>query len=177
MNILQSIFQSIQGPKQPPHVGEVFHIWAYYVELGESEAILTVLLNHTHDVDLKQIMEHFIADVLTPQRKALGELMKNEGINPAELTPIAAKADEKAIPPGAKMTHALLAQMIMVKVQGLLLYSYQTLAICLRDDIGRIFLGFFHTVLAQGFTLKHTMQQRGWLKVPPFYYASSGASQ
>lgn len=179
MNVLQSLFQSAVEPEtqQSPHVGEVFHMWSYLVELGESEASLRLFLNHTNDKDLKELIEHFMADVILPQKKQLQELMDNDGISPAPVTQLPAKCDEAAIPPAAKFVDAQIAQYLVVKAQGLLLYGFRGLSMSLRDDIGKMWLNFFHHVLAQSYTLKQTMRRRGWLKVPPLYYASPRSQQ
>lgn len=178
MNVLQSLFQSTVEQQPPPlHAGEAFHTWTYWVELSEARGILLVLANHTADNDLKELIEHFIADVLDPQRRTCEQFMKKEGITLGEVTPDVPKADEREIPPGAKMIDSQIAQMIVVKVVGLAEYAHRALSTSLRDDVGAMFWNFYQQVVAQGYTLKPLMRKRGWLRLPPSFQASVSGHQ
>lgn len=169
MKILQGLFQNTQQPPVPTHVGEVFHIWSILVELNETRALIQLMANHTNDTDLKELAEHFIDDVLTPQQKRVAELMRNEGINAPPLTTDVSKAEERLIPPGAKLTDFQVAQMLVVKVIGLLEWSHRGTVHSVRDDVSMMFNSFYNHVLAQGYTLKKLMNKRGWLLIPPSY--------
>lgn len=175
MNILQSLFQGMQQPDTPPHIGEAFNVWTYYVSAQECRVLAVMMLNHTNDTELKQTVEHFIADVLAPQIKQLSDFLRNEGIDMPAGTGDKPKANEQQIPPGAKMTDMEIANMLIVKLNGLLLFCFMGLFSGLRDDISAMFYTFQGHVMAQSYTLKRLMQRRGWLIVPPFYYASHGA--
>lgn len=169
MNILQGLIQNTQQPTAPVHVGEAFHIWSVLVEVGETRALLHFMANHTNDADLKEVLEHFVDDVLEPQQKRLFDLMRNEGINAPALTTEVSKANERLIPPGAKLTDYQIAQMLVVKVLGLLEWSHRGAIHSLRDDISAMFNTFYNHLLVQGYTLKKLMIKRGWLLVPPSY--------
>ncbi len=171
MDMLQGLVQSIQQPTTSPHVGETFHIWTYCVEVSESRALMKLMVNHTNDKELKEMIEHFVDEIVEPQQKRLIELMKNEGITAPEVTADVGKADERLIPPGAKLTDVEVAQMLVVKVVGLLEWSHRGAIHSLRDDIGAMFNSFYNHLLAQGFTLKKLLRKRGWLRVPPHYYS------
>ncbi|HWI53555.1 MAG TPA: DUF3231 family protein [Symbiobacteriaceae bacterium] len=177
LNILQGLFQSIQQPTTPPHIGEAFNCWTYYVALKESRVICLLMLNHTNDTELKQMMEHFIDEILEPQLKQMTDFLRNEGIDMPHGTGDKPKANEREIPSGAKMTDAEIANMLIVKLNGLLLFCFMGLFSVLRDDIGGMYYNFQGHVMAQTYTLKKLMQKRGWLLTPPFYYASKGTSQ
>ncbi|MFZ5823994.1 MAG: DUF3231 family protein [Bacillota bacterium] len=169
MNIIQGLVQSAQKPTTNPHVGEAFHIWTLSVEVGETRALLKVMLNHTNDADLKEWIEHFIDDLLEPMGKRIREFMQNEGINAPEVSAEVAKADERLIPPGAKVSDVLLAQMLVVKVVGLLEWTHRSTVHSLRPDIGPMCNGFYNHLLTQGYTLRTLMRKRGWLHIPPYY--------
>jgi hypothetical protein len=171
VNILQSLFQNSEATKNPPHVGEAFHLWTTFFTASESKAIVLILVNHTNDIELKESIEHFVADVLTPMIQRCQDVMKNEGIALPTVTPDAAKADERLIPGGAKITDDLLAQMVVIKLQGLMEYVYRGLSQSVREDIGSMFYSFLGHILAHGYSLRKLMEKRGWLRVPPFYYA------
>lgn len=177
MNFLQSLFQSTQQPHTPPHIGEAFNAWTYYVSAQECRVLSVMMLNHTNDSELKEMMEHFVADMLAPQINQLSDFLRNEGIDMPPGTGDKPKANEQQIPPGAKMTDMEIANMLIVKVNGLLMFCFMGLFVGLRDDISGMFVTFQGQVIAQAYTLKKLMQKRGWLIVPPFYYASHGAPQ
>lgn len=175
MNILQSLFQTAQQPSVPPHIGEAFNVWTYYVGAKEARVICLMMLNHTNDPDLKEAIEHFVNDVLEPQVKQVTDFLRNEGIDMPAGTGDKAKADERQIPAGAKMTDNEIANMLIVKINGLLMFCFFGLFSGIRDDINAMFFNFQTHVMAQAYTLKKLMQKRGWLLVPPFYYAGTSA--
>jgi hypothetical protein len=176
MNIIQSLFQNIQPPDAPPHVGEAFHIWTYCVEVGEARALLLLMLNHVTDPELKELIEHFIADVLEPQFKQCKSFMTDEGILLPEISRDAVKADHNQIPPGAHLPDVQSAQLVVVKVAGLLEYSNRGLVSSLRDDMGAMFYTFHHHVAAQGLVLKKLLAKKGWLRVPPPHVGRASVS-
>lgn len=177
MNILQSLFQSIQQPTTPPHIGEAFNCWTYYAALKESRVACLTMLNHTNDTDLKETIEHFIDELLDPQIKQMTDFLRNEGIDIPPSSGDKPKANEREVPPGAKMTDAEIANMLIVKVNGLLLLCFMGLFSVLRDDIAGMFYNFQGHVMLQSYTLKKLMQKRGWMLTPPLYYASKDSSR
>lgn len=172
LNIFETLFRSASRPQQPLHAGEAFTLWAYYEAAAETRAILLVLLNHTDDEGLKELMEHFIADVLEPQVKQVKDKLLHEGLNLPEVTPDHPKADAKQVPVGARFTDEQICNMIVVKVQGLLLFCHEGIARSLRDELGVMFYTFQSHILAQAATMKGLMAQRGWLRLPPTFIAS-----
>ncbi len=167
MNILEGLLQATTGPKMAPHVGEAFAMWTYYAALVSSRSMCLVLVNHTADRSVREIMEHIINDVEEPQLKQLTEMMKTEGIPFPQGVPDHPQADEKAIPFGAKFTDAEITNLLVAKLEGMLIVCNNALAQCLRDDITMLFYRFQGQLLTQGLTLKKTMHKRGWLLVPP----------
>jgi len=174
VNIIQSLFQNTQPPDSPPHVGEAFHIWTYYVEVSESNAVLSFAVNHVTDPELKKLIEDLRSDVLEPQRRKCEEVMKNEGITLAPTSPEATNTTPAEIPPGARMPDGQVAQLTVVKVAGLLQYSNLGLLHSLRDDVGAMFYAFHHQVAAHGLMTKKLLGKKGWLRVPPQYHAGLG---
>ncbi|HEY3367181.1 MAG TPA: DUF3231 family protein [Symbiobacteriaceae bacterium] len=156
-------------------MGEAFNAWTYYVAVKESRILCLMMLNHTNDTELKEVIEHFISDVLEPQGEQLSDFLRNEGIDMPHGTGDKPKANEQQIPPGAKMTDNEISNMLIVKLNGLLLFCFMGLFSGLRDDISGMFYNFQGHVIVQTYTLKKLMQKRGWLLVPPYYYASHGA--
>ncbi|MDF2626486.1 MAG: hypothetical protein K0R39_317 [Symbiobacteriaceae bacterium] len=174
MNFLQSLFQSANQPPTPPTIGEAFNVWTYYVAAKECRTLTMMMSNHTNDIEQKQLIEHLISEVLEPQIKQMTDFLRNEGIPMPPGSGDKPKANEQQIPPGAKMTDDEIANMVLLKTIGLLSLCHLGLAQGLRDDIGSMFYNFQAHVLAHSYNLKKTMQKRGWMLVPPFYYASHG---
>lgn len=175
MNILESLLKTMRQPEEPPHVGEVMHLWALNTAVKESRAFCLLMVNHTNDPEVKQSVEHFIDDLEEPLAKQLETVLRNEGIPIAPPTSDKPKANERDVPPGAKLTDAEIMNLLVVKLEGMLLLCFNGLMQALRDDVAAIFLDGFQHALAQGFTLKKTMRKRGWLRVPPPYIVSKQA--
>lgn len=142
-------------------------MWTYFLAVGESRTLLLVMLNHTKDPELKQLMEHFVADVMEPQIDQLKKKMMDEGITLPEITPDPPRADQAEIPPGAKLRDSQIAKMNMVKVLGLTDLCYQGLRFSFRTDVGAMFARFQSRVDAQGYNLRELMRKRGWVSYPP----------
>jgi hypothetical protein len=176
LNILQSLFEEVTRPKQPLHVGEVMLLWTMYTGVKESRAICLMMTNHTTDPDLKELIEHFIADLETPMAKRVAEVMLNEGLTLPPTTGDRPAANESAIPPGAKLTDMEVANLLVVKLEGMMHVCHAALLQSIRSDIGQMFYAFQSHLLAQGFTLKNLMQKRGWLRLPPYYHPEGSAA-
>ncbi|HYF90726.1 MAG TPA: DUF3231 family protein [Symbiobacteriaceae bacterium] len=176
MNILQSLFYEVTNPKDPLHVGEVMTLWTCYIGVAESRAICLLLTNHTKDAGLRETIEHFVNDVETPMIDRLEGLLLQEGIALPSITGDKPKADESTIPMGAKLTDAEVANLLVVKLEGMLTVCHTGLIQSLRPDVGRMFYAFQSHLLAQGYTLKQLMQKRGWLRQPPIYYPKAVAT-
>lgn len=169
MNILQTLFQMGTNPRLPLHAGEAFGLWAYCEAVSETRAICRLLLNHTDDKELKELIEHFIADVLQPQMMKVQEVMLNKGLSLPDITPDKPKADPGQIPVGARFEDPQIANMLVVKIQGLLLFCHEGLARTLQQDLAAMYYTFQSHVLAQGATLTPLMRKRGWLRLPPVF--------
>ncbi|MGE5673006.1 MAG: DUF3231 family protein [Mycobacterium leprae] len=169
MNIFQSILKSATQPRSPLHAGEVFILWSLYVGVVESRVICQLVGNHTNDTSLKETIEHFINDLEEPLTKRLKDFLAHEGIGIPPGTGDKPRTNEALIPPGAKFTDAEIANLLVVKVEGLLNLCHAGLGQSLRDDVGLMLAETYQHVLAQGFTLKKLMRQRGWLRVPPLF--------
>lgn len=174
MNILQALFQSLQQPPSPPHIGEAFSIWTYFVALSESRALCLLMLNHTQDPGLKQTIEHFVHDVEEPQLSKMREILRNEGVDFPQVTSDKAKADPMFVAAGAKFNDMEIANLLTVKIEGLLFSCHIGLVQSIRNDLGAMWYDFYNHLLAQAFTLKELMRKRGWLRTPPLYQRGSG---
>jgi hypothetical protein len=175
VNFLESLLETVKGPTPAPHVGEAFHLWAYYTALTHARSICLVLLNHTPDQEIRQTLEHFLDEVVETQLKAVSEMMKTEGIPFPAVVADHPKADEAGVPFGAKFADSEIMNMLVVKFEGLIALCNVTLATIVRDDLALLFIRFHTQLLTQSFTVKRTMQKRGWMMVPPRYVGHTTA--
>ena len=152
-------------------MGEVMLMWTYEAALEAVRSTTQLMLNHTNHTELKELMEHLVNDLLETQNQQLTSLMRDEGIQFPPANAEIPKADEKAIPPGAKFTDLAIGNRLVADLEGLLLTAHGALTQGLRDDIIALFYRFHQQLLAQSFTLKKLMDKQGWLRIPPFYYA------
>ncbi|MFZ5824580.1 MAG: DUF3231 family protein [Bacillota bacterium] len=170
MNVLESLLHTLQKPRTAPHVGEVMTIWTTYAAAESSKASILTLLNHTQDPELKGMIEHYVNDVLEPMVNKLTDLMRDEGIPFPASPPEVAKADQAAIPPGAKLNDPMIANRLAVDLEGLLIIVHGALLSGTRGDIIATFYNYHTHILAQSFTVKHMLEKRGWLRMPPPYH-------
>lgn len=177
MQILGSILKG-GGPvtHTPLHVGEVMALWTYMVALGEGKTLCSLMIQHTADAELKQLLQRYIDQVENPHANKLEQFMAAEGIPIAPGGTVKPRADEAAIPPGAKLNDEEIANILVAKLTSAMQTIGAGMFQVLRDDVGMMLLGFYADLLDNSFAVKSTMRRRGWLKVPPLYYGHAGSS-
>jgi hypothetical protein len=121
------------------------------------------------DTALKETIEHYIADVEEPLISKLKQLLAHEGLGIPPTTGDKPRANEATIPPGAKMTDMEIANLLVVKLDGLLNICHYGIIQALRDDVGLMLVETYQHLVAQGFTLKKLMREHGWLRLPPLF--------
>ncbi|HWI53997.1 MAG TPA: DUF3231 family protein [Symbiobacteriaceae bacterium] len=175
MNWFEHILNTVTKPKGPLHYGEVMNLWTFLAAIQESRAFCLTALNHTEDPELKRIMERAVKDIEEPAAQQITELLKNEGVPLPQTTQDKTKANPADVPPGAKMLDEEIALYVLGKLEGLLLICSSGLMQSLRNDVSAMFYNLQARLLGEGYLLKNTMQERGWLKIPPFHYPSTKA--
>lgn len=173
MNLLETLFQVMRQPAAPPHVGEALALWTYFVALKESRAICLLMANHTADPELREFIENFVTTIEEPQLEEVREVMRNEGVDFPNVTADKAKSDPNQLPAGARLTEEEIANLLLVKVQGLLLIGHMALLESLRPDLGAMWYRKHSAVMVEALKLKQMMQKRGWLRVPPQFRSAS----
>jgi hypothetical protein len=175
VNVIESLFKGGGQSTMPLHVGEVSALWALCIAVHESRTLCQLMLNHTNDPDLRNTIEHLISDVEAPLFEKLNKVLRNEGVPMAPISAEKAKANEREIPAGAKLNDLEIANLVVIKLEGMLMLAHTGLVQSLRDDVGALLLDTYNRLIAQGFTLKKTMRERGWLRLPPPYAVSHQA--
>lgn len=150
-------------------------LWASYVGVSESRAICQMMANHTTDKDLRETIEHFVDEVEEPMMKRLAEFMVGEGMALPPTTGDRPQSNESAIPPGARMTDLEVANLLVVKLEGMLTICHTAMLQSVRSDVAQMFYAFQSHLLAQGATLKGVMRRRGWLRLPPAFHPEASA--
>lgn len=179
-NVFEAVFDYLKTsfdtePKPRPHIGEAMGCWLYYTALAEEVPVLEASLNTTTDNELinlvkksKNLGEH--------QLNILKSFMINEGIPLSQGSESKPKSDPNSIPLGAKMTDEEIANFISAKIATNIIMCSTNMSQCIRNDIGLMWLRFHSEKLVFGMELKTAMRKRGWIKVPPYYYAPGAPS-
>jgi hypothetical protein len=165
-------FKGINPATDPLHYGEVMALWTFLAAVEEARAICLTMLNHTEDPDLKRLIERSIKDIKEPTGQQVRELLANEGVPMPQSPQNKAKADPTDVPPGARLLDEEISQIVLGKLEALLMIVSGGLVQSLREDIGALFFKFQVQFLGEGYALRSLMKQRGWLKVPPYHYGS-----
>jgi hypothetical protein len=165
-NIIESL---TDNHKTPLHVGEVMSCWTYLAFVSNIVTYEEVGLNMTSEQKLKDFIQKAL-NVAKSHQKHLTQFMRDEGIPLPPLPEDKPKSDPNAVPLGAKLTDDEIANTLVVNF----VYAADTCAAsasqCLRTDVGLMFLNFQSDKLALGYQAKSLMQEKGWLKIPPYYH-------
>ncbi|MCJ7988762.1 DUF3231 family protein [Priestia sp. OVS21] len=105
------------------------------------------------------------------QIDTLKKLMIKEGIPLPEIPATKPKSDPNSIPLGAKATDSEIANLISVKIASNIVMCSTNMGQSIRTDIGLMWLKFHTEKIILGSKVKILMQQKGWLKIPPYYYS------
>jgi len=169
-NSLKISFDTTNEPKSPLHVIEVGDCWTYVTLLEEFIRYEEIGLNTTIDDEVKEMLTDIIK-VCETHVKQLSKFMKSEGISLPDVTSSKPKSDPNSIPLGVKLTDDEISNAIAFKLLTCSQACAKGQADSVRNDIGMMWMGFFLEWVVIGTTLKTLMRKRGWLKVPPYYYA------
>lgn len=150
-------------------------LWTFTAAVDEARTICLTMLNHTEDPDLKRLIERSIKDIKEPTGEQVRELLKNEGVPLPPGAPDTAKADPKDVPAGARLPDSEIAQIVLGKLEALLMIIASGMVQALRNDVGIMLYQFQAQYLGEGYALRTLMKQRGWLKIPPFHYGSKAS--
>lgn len=102
-------------------------------------------------------------------KKEVSEFMHREGVPLSNAFEDKPESDPNAIPLGAKFTDDELANTINMNFIIAADMCAAAASQSLRTDVAIMFLKFQTDKLSLGLQTKELMQDKGWLKVPPFY--------
>lgn len=169
-NMLKISIDTTNEPKSPLHVIEVGDCWKYLTLMEEFIRYEEIGLNTTTDDEAKEMLTDVIR-VCEAQVRKLSTFMKKEGIPLPDVSSSKPVSDPSDVPLGVKLTDNEIANGVAFKVVTCLQACALAQASAVRNDVTMIWLEFFLEWGIFGATLKTLMRKRGWLKVPPYYYA------
>jgi hypothetical protein len=155
----------------PLHVGEVMGCWTYYTALVEMLRFEEAGLNTTTDDEVKEMLNDAYK-LCKSQADRLEVFLKKEGVPLPATTPPKPNSSPIQIPEGVKISDDELANGVSIKVALAVVECATGQAQSIRSDVGIMWAEFQSEMLTFSATLKLLLRQRGWLKIPPFYYSS-----
>lgn len=161
--------------KTPLHVGEVMGCWTYLTALVEMLRFEEVGLNTTTDDEVKEMLNDAYK-LCKSQADRLESFLKEEGIPLPETSPPKPNASSNTIPAGVRITDDELANGVSIKVALAIVECATGQAQSIRLDVGMMWAEFQSEMLTFSASLKLMLRQRGWLKIPPFFYPSGGSN-
>jgi hypothetical protein len=129
-------------------------------------------LNTTTDDEVK-VMLNDAYKLCKSQADRLEAFLKKEGIPLPATTPPKPNSSPNHIPAGVRFTDDELANGVSIKVALGIVECATGQVQSIRTDVGLMWIEFQSEMLAFSATLKSMLRQRGWLKVPPFFYPPS----
>lgn len=155
--------------KNPLHIGEVNHFWLLLTLIEEGIMIFQLALNTTTDDQLMHALSNGHQSAKEASQR-MRTFFINEGIPLPPSSEDKPKSDPNAVPLGVKYTDEEIANLISAKVAAEITLIGQGLALCVRNDACKLLMEVQVEIFKYGSSLKKMMRERGWLKVPPYYY-------
>jgi hypothetical protein len=161
----------MDGEKKPLHTGEVFNLWTY---LAGAQSMLhneTVYYNLTEEEELRKKLLDLAENVHKPIIKEISEFLKKEGVHLPEppIEKVHARLDLFALPDNARPSDKEIANIMVFGLIEAIQYAARSITESLRADVGYMFAKYLMMKTTFSMTVKPLMEERGWLKVPPYY--------
>ncbi|WP_066366127.1 DUF3231 family protein [Neobacillus fumarioli] len=167
-NVMQSFIDD--EPKSPLHVGEVFSCWSWLSELADEQVHTEAGVNSTTDRELRKAF-HEAIEMFKSQKERMIVFLRSEGVPLPPLCESKPQSNPSEVPMGVKLTDDELANSLNIKIVILISFCANAIIQSIRNDVTLIWLEYLQEYMTFGATLKEIVKRRGWLKVPPLYYA------
>lgn len=172
-----SVIESLtDNHKDPLHVGEAMSCWSYLAFVSEIIVYIGVGLNMTTDSELKKHLQDAL-NLTKSHRKELSQFMQQEGVPLPEMPEDKPESNPNDVPLGAKLTDNEIANTININFIVAADMCAGMASEALRTDVALMFLKFQTDKLSLALKTKELMQNKGWLKVPPFYQPPGSPNQ
>lgn len=161
----------MDGEKKPLHTGEVMNLWFFLAQVQEAVRLEQIAFNTTQDKELKERLEDLINNVHKPIIQDLQEFLRKESVPLPPTSPEKPFKDNQNeyIPEWAKMADMEIANFVVYKIVLGMNTAIRGLTESVRADVGVIFSKILITKLTFFLTYRQLMEQKGWLKIPPYY--------
>jgi hypothetical protein len=159
----------MDGDKKPLHVGEVMNLWFYLHGTEQTLRYEQHAYNLALDPELKEKISDIIENVHRPMIKELTQFFKDEGIPLPDVGAEKLIGDYKALPEGARMNDEEIANLIAYNLVVGITSATRGITEAVRSDVGYLFAKYHMMKITFSLTFKALMQEKGWLRVPPYY--------
>jgi hypothetical protein len=160
----------MDGEKNPLHVGEVMNLWFYLHGTEQTLRYDQHALNLAMDPDLREKLQDIIENIHRPMINELTEFFKKEAIPLPDLGAEKLIGDFKALPEGARMNDEEIANLVAYNLVVGITAASRGITESVRSDVGYLFAKYQMMKITYSLTFKALMQEKGWLRVPPYYY-------
>lgn len=159
----------MDGDKKPLHVGEVMNLWFYLHGTEQTLRYDQHAFNLAQDPELREKISDIIENIHKPMIHELTQFFNDEGIPLPDVGPEKIIGDFKALPEGARMNDEEIANLIAYNLVVGITAATRGITESVRADVGYLFSKYHMMKITFSLTLKALMQERGWLRVPPYY--------
>ncbi|MDR7246751.1 DUF3231 family protein [Priestia megaterium] len=172
LQALKSVIQSFvkDENKTPLHIGEAMGCWIFLALVGETQVQTEAGINSTTDPELRKALQEAV-NLFKSEKERISAFMRSEGIPLPPLSESKPISDPNSVPLGVKLTDNELANSLNIKMVILITYCANAIIQSARNDVTLIWMEYLQEYMTFGATLKELVKRRGWLKVPPYYYA------
>ncbi|USL45273.1 DUF3231 family protein [Priestia megaterium] len=172
LQALKSVVQSFvkDENKTPLHIGEAMGCWIFLALVGETQVQTEAGINSTTDPELRKAF-HEAVKMFKSQKERIIAFMLSEGVPIPPLSESKPQSNPSDVPLGVKLTDDELANSLNIKMVILITYCANAIIQSARNDVTLIWMEYLQEYMTFGATLKELVKRRGWLKVPPYYYA------
>ncbi|KAF0818201.1 hypothetical protein KIS4809_3003 [Bacillus sp. ZZV12-4809] len=169
-NMLRVALDNTNEPKSPLHVLEVGDIWSYLTLVEEFLRYEEIGFNTTTDDEVIEMLND-VVKICESQVKKISAFMRKEGIPLPDTASAKPHTSPNEVPLGVKLTDDEITNGVAFKLVTCSTACAKGQSDSVRNDVGNMWTEFFLEWTVFGGTLKTLMKKRGWLKVPPYYYA------
>lgn len=175
-NATEIIESLTDNHKNPLHIGEAMACWTYYSFVSFAIIQVEIGSNTTNDSKLKKLLQDSY-EVMKSHKKELSELMRQEGVPLSNTPEDKPESDPNAVPLGTKLTDDEITNTVSINFIAAADLCAASASQSLRTDVAIMFLKFQTDKLSLGLKTKELMQERGWLKTPPYYQPPGSPDQ
>ncbi|MBS8264173.1 DUF3231 family protein [Mesobacillus boroniphilus] len=159
----------MDGEKKPLHVGEVMNLWFYLHGTEQTLRYDQNAYNLVKDPELKEKIADIIENVHRPMINELTQFFKDEGIPLPDVGAEKVIGEYKDLPEGAGLNDEEIANLISYNLVVGITSATRGITESVRSDVGYLFAKYHMMKITFSLTFKALMQEKGWLRVPPYY--------